>query len=94
MCDFSDITFKTKSNKKCTKKYNNAWENYTDFKEWISSSKKGERCFYCKLCNRDYVGGINAVKLHSIIHRPVEDEPIKRTVVELTEGNFNKVAGK
>lgn len=36
-----------------------------DFSTWISSSKKGETYFHCKLCNGDFLGGLSAVRKHS-----------------------------
>lgn len=79
--------------KHATKKYNSAWENYKEFKDWIAPSKIGERYFYCKLCKFDYHGGIDNVKLHNKTHKSHPVSKKKMEVIELTEENFNQVAG-
>lgn len=96
MTDFDKKIIKNKC-KHITKKYNSAWENYKEFKDWIGPSKKGYRYFYCKLCNCDYHGGITSIKLHNIVHQPKKTKlssKIKAEAVELNEKNFNEVAGK
>lgn len=48
-----------------TPKYRKEWQTMDKFSTWISSSKKGETYFHCKLCNGDFLGGLSAVRKHS-----------------------------
>lgn len=98
MCDFEENPASIKSKtKQLTKKYNSAWENYKEFKDWLAPSKKGARCFYCKSCNHHYDGGIVAVKQHSISNTHLKQERPRKLnldVLVLTDKNFFSEAGK
>lgn len=48
-----------------TPKYRKEWQTMKEFSTRISSSKKGETYFHCKLCNGDFLGGLSAVRKHS-----------------------------
>lgn len=42
-------------------KYSQSWEQ--KFK-WISSSEKGNKLFFCKICKADYIGGLTEIVRH------------------------------
>ena len=46
-------------------KYNPSWEKDDNFKAWIEPSNKSEHYFKCKLCDKNYIGGVAAVKKHN-----------------------------
>lgn len=89
---------KEKKPRQLTKKYSSAWENYKEFKDWLAPSNKGARCFYCKLCKRDYDGGIATIKQHSLTKKHCghwdSGGKVPAEILELTEKNFNEVAGR
>lgn len=93
--DFEDKPIQKKP-KQLTKQYSSAWEKYSVFKDWLAPSKKGDRCFYCKLCKRDYDGDIIAIKLHSSTRRHVGQSAAETPpeLLDLTDRNFNETAGK
>nr|CAI5832604.1 unnamed protein product [Callosobruchus analis] len=39
---------------------------HEDFRKWIKPSFHGIHHFKCKICNKDYIGGVAAVKKHSL----------------------------
>lgn len=52
------------SKKKYAHKFRTEWLSNPDYSHWLSSSKKGNEYFNCKLCKNDYLGGISAVQRH------------------------------
>lgn len=53
--------------------FKNEWENLTDFKGWLTSSRKGNDYGYCKCCAKDIkvVSGKDALFKHkkSTVHQ-------------------------
>nr|CAI5849290.1 unnamed protein product [Callosobruchus analis] len=47
-------------------KYKAEWETHEDFRKWIKPSSHGIHHFKCKICNKGYIGGVAAVKKHSL----------------------------
>lgn len=48
-----------------TQKYRKSWEQNPEFSAWLTSGKKGNMYFHCKVCGDEYLGGISAVRKHS-----------------------------
>lgn len=43
------------------------------FKKWVQPSSRGTYFFQCKVCNRDYLGGIAALKKHGYSKKHVQN---------------------
>lgn len=66
----TEDTHTSKKSKFYTQKYKPEWEQMEDFK-WIERSERGNNYFRCKICLKDYLGGMGAIKKHnnSKIHK-------------------------
>lgn len=94
--DSTSSVYGTKADKSPTKKkklylhkYKAEWEKHEDFKKWIQPSSHSNQYFKCKICNKDYIGGIAAVKKHSFSKKHINNMSAMRGQTTLSKKVFS-----